>query len=46
MPPVFDSSKTEGEGLGYFIMWSAAWLTLQILDTKAYSHSYRSYREA
>jgi len=30
MPPVFDRlqyAKTEGEGLGNFIMWSAAWLS-------------------
>jgi len=42
-PPVFDRlqyAKTEGEGLGNFIMWSAARLTSQILDVTAYSRLY------
>ena len=41
--PVFDRlqyAKMEGEGLGNFIMWSAARLTSHILDAKAHSRSY------
>ena len=42
-PPVFDRlqyAKTEGEGRGNFITWSAARLTSQILDATDYSCSY------
>jgi len=41
-PPVFDRlqyAKTEGEGPGNFITWSAVRLTSRILDATAYSHS-------